>query len=523
MAVIDELVVRIRADVAQLKAGAAQGRAALTQLGVSAERAGVATTAGMAQAGAATTGMATTSTAAAATTTGAFGSIGAAAKTLGATLMTALPLLGIAAGLMLLYSNLKKGIGATADLESATILLTNSLRNSDDVSGDVAALVKRAGALEMVSRYGDDEILTTMQLLATYGMERAEIEKSTQAIMDLSVAKGIDLRSATDLLGKAYAGQLGTLSRYGIVVEKTGDKEKDFANVLKLINDNMSGSALADVQTFSGATARLGNVFSDLLRGVGDALVPALMWLANTLTWVLAVVNRGSPLLDSYNEKSRKIGAVLNVVVSPALRMLGYVLKVVVGNALRIMLIGWNVFMDATYSGIKLIVNAYNWLAERLGWAVFDLEALERQVEQSTRSTTDAVNRMSMDTAGGLGDMADNLAMVGNAASATKQSIESMFLAVAGHGYTGGRLGGFSGLEAGASVASLYNLGKIDANEAIRRGYTPPSMQHGSAEMRAAAKENFLVHVRVALAESGVKLAEGMSDASGRSDYTING
>ncbi|MHC1602067.1 MAG: hypothetical protein ACXQS4_02430 [Methermicoccaceae archaeon] len=517
MAVIDELVILVRADIAQLKAGAAQGRAALTQLGVSAERAGAATTAGMAQAGAATTGMAATSTTAAATTTGAFATIGAAARTLGATLMTALPMLGVAAGLMALYGALKKGVGATADLESATILLTNSLRNSDDVAGDVEALKKRAGALEMASRYGDDQILTTMQLLATYGMEREEIEKSTQAIIDLSVAKGIDLRSATDLVGKAYAGQLGTLSRYGIIVERTGDKEKDFANVLKLINDNMSGSALADVQTFSGATARLGNVFSDLLRGVGDALVPALTWLANTLTWVMGIINRGSPLLDSFYEKSRKIGAVINVVLGPALRMLGHVLKVVVGNALKAMLIAWNYFADAMWAGIKLIVRAYNWLAERLGWAVLDLEALERRMEESTRGATDAVNRMALNTEAPLGAMKDNLLAVGDAAAATTDIMAAFRRSP--KLYMGGR-----GVEAGGySAAAAYNLGLIDAREAIRRGYTPPSMRHGSAEMRAAARENFLVHVRVALEESGVKLAEGVSNASGRSDYTING
>ncbi|MHC1597870.1 MAG: hypothetical protein ACXQT3_06115 [Methermicoccaceae archaeon] len=511
MPTVDELNVIITANIAQMKTAAAQARAALASIGVSGQQAGAATAAGMAEAGAATNAMAAESTAAAATTTGALATIRAAATTLGATLKTVIPFLGLATGAAAFVGALKTGVEASAALESAQILLANSLKKSDDIAGDVAALTKRAQALEMVSRYGDDEILTVMKLLATYGMDRAEIEKTTQAVMDLAVAKGIDLRSATDLLGKAYAGQLGTLSRYGIIVKKTGDKEKDFANVLKLINDQMGGAAQADVQTFSGAMARLGNVFSDMLRGVGDRLAPVLMALAQGLTWLFNTINTGHPLLDKLGNTLNKIGAVLNVLLAPALTWVGQKLQELGSVYLKSVLEAWNALADGIYEGLKLIVQAYNWIAERMGWTTIDLAKLEAQVDNATSSTEKHIKMMAENTKAPLGEMQQSIAAVGQTAAATS-SIMSAFL----HhprpylGTRGGREWG------GYSPQTAYNLGLISREEEVRR------LKEGRfAPIDLLKEAGITLHAQVSV--EGVPIAQGIASNAGKGDYVLTG
>ncbi len=515
MPTVDELRIIITANVEQMRVAAAQARAALAGLGVAAKSTGAATSAGMAEAGAATAGMAATSTAAAATTTGAFASMKTAAISLGATLKAALAGLGVVTGVAALVGALKTAISATAALEREQTLLANSLKRSDDVAGDVAALTKRAQALEMVSRYGDDEILSVMRLLATYGMSREEIEKTTQAVMDLAVAKGIDLRSATDLVGKAYAGQLGTLSRYGIIVEKTGDKQKDFASVLKLINDQMGGAAQADVRTFSGAMARLTNVFSDFLRGVGDKLAPALMWVVQALTWLFARVNAGHPLLDRLGETMRKIGAVLGIILSPAISWLGEQLRTLGSVYITKVLEAWNALADAIYVGLRKMVEAYNWLAERLGWTTIDLSKLEAQVESTAKNTSSAIKQMATDTQMPLAEMQQNIASVGATAKATSD-IVSAFLSVPGHGYIGGRLGTIRGM---SGVKDVWNQPDTF--------YTTPTGErvYGRAPPKGTVYDPSTGRwkIKVEVSSEGVTLAQGIAKSGGKGTYTVTG
>lgn len=164
----------------------------------------------------------------------------------------------------------KKGIEAYMEQEKAEMKLAIAMRNQGDFTrANFAAMKDYAAQLQKVTTYGDEVTLVTMANLKTYGMNTEELKKATKATMDLATAKGIDLKTASDLVGKAFIGETGSLSRYGIVLEKGIPQTEKFAAVLGLINDKFGGSAQAELATYSGQWQQLMNWWGDVWEKVG--------------------------------------------------------------------------------------------------------------------------------------------------------------------------------------------------------------------------------------------------------------
>ena len=159
-----------------------------------------------------------------------------------------------------------------------------------------AGILKYASALQQVSTYGDEVILQMMANLQTYGMTTRELKAATQATLDLATAKQIDLRAASELVGKAFVGETGTLSRYGIVLEKGIEKSKKFQAVLDLIQQRFGGSATAELETYGGRVAHLTNKWGDLKEKIGEGLVPTVDKLVDSLS-------RGIDMFYEFNDQ----------------------------------------------------------------------------------------------------------------------------------------------------------------------------------------------------------------------------
>jgi hypothetical protein len=84
------------------------------------------------------------------------------------------------------------------------------------------------------------------------------------------------------------------LGRYGIQVKETGDKAKDFANALELVNQKFGNAAASEVNTYSGAMAQLENNYNDVIKVLGEAIVqnPVLIGLTKSITSELQVLSK---------------------------------------------------------------------------------------------------------------------------------------------------------------------------------------------------------------------------------------
>jgi hypothetical protein len=132
-------------------------------------------------------------------------------------------------------------------------------------------LVNLSNKLQQQIGIADDVSQSLMGLLGTYNMTGAQIERLTPLIIDFAKAKGIELKTAFDLVGKANMGYTGTLSRYGIIIDSTLSKEEKMVELEKLMGQ-YRGTAAALAGTYAGKVSILSANYADLKERAGETL-----------------------------------------------------------------------------------------------------------------------------------------------------------------------------------------------------------------------------------------------------------
>lgn len=134
---------------------------------------------------------------------------------------------------------------------------------------NIDALKEYASALQSQTAYGDENIIEAQALIAAFIKEEDGIKKLTKATLDLSAAKGMDLRAAADLLTKSVASETNALSRYGITVEGAAGSSERLNSAVNAINKAFGGQAQAQLETYTGKMQALSNAWGDLLEKLG--------------------------------------------------------------------------------------------------------------------------------------------------------------------------------------------------------------------------------------------------------------
>lgn len=198
------------------------------------------------------------------------------------------------------FGSLVAGIGfslkAFAEEELAVRSLSQALANQGKFTRETTEdLVRFAGEMQNLSTFSDDSVISVQSQLVSFGLLGDQLKETTRLTLDLAAAKGIDLNSAANLIGKAFAGETSMLSRYGIVIDESIPKTQRFAEVTKLLSDRFGGSALAQQETFTGSLAKLKNTFSDTAEKIGQLFAPAVTRGIEALTALLKRVQEADP------------------------------------------------------------------------------------------------------------------------------------------------------------------------------------------------------------------------------------
>lgn len=169
--------------------------------------------------------------------------------------------------------------GATEQQDADAKLAASLSYMGAAAEGATKRLQEHASALQRVSKFGDDAIEQASALIATLGRgSEGEIKRATAVTLDLATALKTDLQSAAILVGKAMAGETGTLSRYGIVLDQARVQTEGFAYVIGELETKFGGQAAAAAQTFAGRITQLKNAFGDMLE---DAVMPVIKGLTD--------------------------------------------------------------------------------------------------------------------------------------------------------------------------------------------------------------------------------------------------
>ena len=174
-------------------------------------------------------------------------------------------------------------IEAARKQETAINALNQALANQGNYSLEVSKdLQKYASALQEVSLFGDETIIKSEAIIASFGFEGEILKKLTKATLDLAQAKGMDLSAAADLVGKSVGSTTNAMARYGIQIDGVAGSSARAQSAIDGLTRLYGGQAEAATKGL-GATIVLKNAMSDLGEEIGMALSPAVLELTRNI------------------------------------------------------------------------------------------------------------------------------------------------------------------------------------------------------------------------------------------------
>jgi len=172
-----------------------------------------------------------------------------------------------------------------ADEQKGILLLGNAVKNAgSDFRLTTGDLVEMSEALKKTTMFTDDELIAAEGLMLRFDHISSEtFPRIIGATTDLATAMGIDLRSATMMVGKAMDNPLEgmtALQRAGLRLSET---EKDQIKILmehnqgfeaqdiilKKIEKQMGGANVEAMKGLSGAFKEAGDFWDDFKKEVG--------------------------------------------------------------------------------------------------------------------------------------------------------------------------------------------------------------------------------------------------------------
>ncbi len=208
---------------------------------------------------------------------------------------TALLAAGAALGAFTMAS--KKALALYAEQERAE----RALRV---VAGDATdALIKRAGALQKTSIHGDEAIIATQKLLINIGGPKAreQINKATEATLELAAAFGWSLEQAARNVGKSYSGMTGELGEVITGISDLSVEARKNGAVIDMLISKFGGQSKAETDTLYGSMAQASNAANDLGEEFGETLAPAASFAAEQIKALSEAVIEFSKTFEGSN------------------------------------------------------------------------------------------------------------------------------------------------------------------------------------------------------------------------------
>lgn len=159
--------------------------------------------------------------------------------------------------------------------------------------------IEKVIASRMRLGFSDDEQRASLAQLVTRTHDSTKALELQQTAMDLARLKGMSLEAATNLIGKAYSGQVSALTRAGIAVDKNATATEALAAVQKAARgqaeafaNTSEGRVLASQLKVGESMERIGLVIARLSDAVIPILADAFEGIVNVLGDVGAEVER---------------------------------------------------------------------------------------------------------------------------------------------------------------------------------------------------------------------------------------
>jgi len=128
--------------------------------------------------------------------------------------------------------------------------------------------------LERLTAFNDTDLQQAFNTMLAAGMSYTDAMESMNTVTSMSYSLNRDLASMALLVGKAYNGQTGELSRYGIILDDTLSKTEKFSGLQAYVASNMADAA-ERTDSLEGQMQTLNNEMSNFAEAMGVELIPA--------------------------------------------------------------------------------------------------------------------------------------------------------------------------------------------------------------------------------------------------------
>lgn len=287
--------------------------------------------------------------------------------------LTAIGVAGVIAG--------KSLVDAFANQEAVTIKLQAGINNVKTARDkDISALLEQAGALQKVTRFSDEQIISAQGMLTTFQLNQDVIKTLTPSILNMAegmrraTGETMELDQIALLMGKVMGGAEDGIEGMSTALRKSGvimtDAQKEVfkygssaeraATLTAIMNTNFGGLAEEGGKSFSGRLDILNNQFGELQEKMGGALANAISPFIDKLTNIVTKV-------DEWSQKNPELVSKLTLLTAGVIAFAGAIgLAALAITAIGAIGGGWVVLIAA---GVLAVAGAVAWLVEKfIGW-----------------------------------------------------------------------------------------------------------------------------------------------------------
>ncbi len=193
-----------------------------------------------------------------------------------------------------------KSIADYREQEIATQALTQAMVNNGIYSKALKDdYLAQASAIQKLTLFGDEQVIGAQAAVQMAIGEEKVTRELTMAIADLAQAKGMDLVSAAELVGKTLSSNNNLLARQGIEFDNNTRGAERLSAVTQALNGKFGGQAEAATGGY-GAIKQLNNAVSDLFETLGEKLLPLFGFAARSMKEFAEDTRNTSPVMDTF-------------------------------------------------------------------------------------------------------------------------------------------------------------------------------------------------------------------------------
>lgn len=202
----------------------------------------------------------------------------------------------------LAIDGVKSAIADAAAQEKLALTLKNVTGATED---QIAATEDYITQTSLAFGVTDDDLRPSLERLARATGDVEKAQKLQRLALDISAGSGKSLQAVTDALSKAQEGNLTSLGRLGVGLDKAELKTLTLDQITAKLADTFENQASAKADTFQGKLTRLQIAFDEGKETVGSYILTAITPMVEIL--VKRVIPAIADFTSNLGEKLRPV------------------------------------------------------------------------------------------------------------------------------------------------------------------------------------------------------------------------